>query len=151
LKDIENGIYIEITAIDRSNSKDLMGCKSPHRYTFQDLFPLHLVELEGIRVLRPHKVIKILAREYKEKSMTDSHFKPYILQFGNELYQSCQYKKEWKCILSSFVFLGNLCSVNEDIRATKALRTARPKFRRVLEDKPDESDKDLNDSWDVAL
>ncbi|KAJ3232558.1 hypothetical protein HDU78_006988 [Chytriomyces hyalinus] len=39
-------------------------CKSIHRYSYEELMPLHETVLEGLKVWRPRKIMQLLVREY---------------------------------------------------------------------------------------
>lgn len=112
--DVENGMYVEITSLSRTKAvdgKESFSCKSPHYYNLEDLFPLHLTDFEGYRFFRPNKILKLLASEYKEKSMTVTEFIP------NDYYKGCKFandKKEWLCDLNPFIDTKyNFCIISK--------------------------------------
>ncbi|KAI9333444.1 LicD family-domain-containing protein [Obelidium mucronatum] len=75
--DVTTGYMMDITALSRIRDDDdgTVYCKSPHGYKYEDLMPLHETLLEGVKVWRPHNVMKILRDEYQEKSMYQERFK----------------------------------------------------------------------------
>jgi LicD family len=73
--DMTTGLFIDITALVMKGGR--LSCKSPHYYYVDDLFPLHLTQLEGAFVFRPHRAMKILVTEYGERSMTKLLFNGY--------------------------------------------------------------------------
>ncbi|KAJ3071451.1 hypothetical protein HK102_006431, partial [Quaeritorhiza haematococci] len=58
--DTRTGLYLDITALAVVDDK--LACKSPHQYTYDEVFPLHSTMIEGVPVWRPHKAILLLAR-----------------------------------------------------------------------------------------
>ncbi|KAI8829564.1 LicD family-domain-containing protein [Chytriomyces cf. hyalinus JEL632] len=44
-------------------------CKSIHRYSYDDLMPLHETMLAGLKVWRPRAALKLIVREYSENAL----------------------------------------------------------------------------------
>ncbi|KAJ3127689.1 hypothetical protein HK098_005925 [Nowakowskiella sp. JEL0407] len=69
--DTLTGMYLDITALSKSKPNfKWVYCKSPHYYSYEDIYPLSLTVLEGIKILRPNKVVEMLEKEYKVKGTT---------------------------------------------------------------------------------
>ncbi|KAJ3386829.1 hypothetical protein HDU92_002235 [Lobulomyces angularis] len=78
--DKTTGCYIDITVIAKTKlSSGLIHDKSnpPHYYEFEELFPLHETELEGVKVWRPNFAILSLANEYGVTSFEQDYFNKY--------------------------------------------------------------------------
>ncbi|KAJ3343678.1 hypothetical protein HDU83_005564 [Entophlyctis luteolus] len=50
-------------------------CKTPHKYIFDDVVPLAETILEGIRVWRPRRSLKLLKEEYGETALYSAEYR----------------------------------------------------------------------------
>jgi len=66
--DMLSGVFIDVTGIsavyDQRWGGTVYACKSPHKYIFGDLFPLHRSIFEGVATWRPNEVEHLLVEEY---------------------------------------------------------------------------------------
>ncbi|KAJ3268970.1 hypothetical protein HDV01_001958 [Terramyces sp. JEL0728] len=63
---MHNGHFIDITGV--SEVRGRIMCKSPHRYSYDTLFPLVRTTYEGVPTWRPNNVPTLLKAEYKNKN-----------------------------------------------------------------------------------
>lgn len=100
--DTDTGLFIDVTAITEimlpRNTKRLgrnadanYGCKSPHYYQYDELFPLKRTLLQGIPVNRPNLPITYLYFEYHELAMINRIYECYEWIEEDE--------KEWRRIV----------------------------------------------------
>lgn len=68
--DTYTGYYVDITGLAFNPKKKVLQCKSPHSYDVNAIFPLQSSVFIGQEVWVPNRVEPILAKEYKEQSMT---------------------------------------------------------------------------------
>ncbi|KAJ3390283.1 hypothetical protein HDU84_007664 [Entophlyctis sp. JEL0112] len=90
--DTTTGYFIDVTGLAKLVSKandttqyNAVHCKTPHKYSFDDIVPLAETVLEGIRVWRPRKTLKLLKEEYGEKAL-----------FSAEYSEKDKPEKKWK-------------------------------------------------------
>ncbi|KAJ3237278.1 hypothetical protein HDU81_009784 [Chytriomyces hyalinus] len=77
--DTETGYFMDITGlVDLAGDGEGVTCKSPHRYSHQDISPLKETELEGVRVWRPNESVRVLNAEYGTKALTKTEYRPSI-------------------------------------------------------------------------
>ncbi|KAJ3401628.1 hypothetical protein HDU80_005853 [Chytriomyces hyalinus] len=77
--DTETGYFMDITGLaDLAGDEEGVTCKSPHRYSYQDISPLKETELEGVRVWRPNESMRVLNAEYGTKALTKTIYRPSI-------------------------------------------------------------------------
>ncbi|KAI8841082.1 LicD family-domain-containing protein [Chytriomyces cf. hyalinus JEL632] len=77
--DTETGYFMDITGLaDLAGHEEGVTCKSPHRYSYQDISPLKETELEGVRVWRPNESMRVLNAEYGTKALTKTMYRPSI-------------------------------------------------------------------------
>lgn len=64
--DMRSGIYLDITGLAYNHpvNRDLVGCKTPHYYNVDDIYPLRLTSFEGVPVYVPNNVHRVLRDEY---------------------------------------------------------------------------------------
>ena len=78
--DIKTGSYMDITALTNQGqdidleTTNILSCKSPHWYSFDDMFPLVASSFNDVNVYRPSNPVPILAQEYGEKGMSNKNF-----------------------------------------------------------------------------
>jgi hypothetical protein len=79
--DISNGAYIDITALNlfEAHAQEkgrplLWQTKDGHVYDDADVYPLQRTTFEGIEALVPNNAKKLTAKEYTEKSLTETVF-----------------------------------------------------------------------------
>ncbi|KAJ3127072.1 hypothetical protein HK100_009932 [Physocladia obscura] len=69
--DTRTGYLMDITALTQTDPTDArVYCKSPHGYSYNQIFPLVETMLDGVKVWRPRAVMAIIAEEYDFKSLT---------------------------------------------------------------------------------
>ncbi|KAI8841078.1 LicD family-domain-containing protein [Chytriomyces cf. hyalinus JEL632] len=76
-------------------------CKSIHRYSYDELMPLHETVLEGLKVWRPRKTMQLLVREYtidallKEKYENGHRGEIYSWNNGTAVWDLVEVKGEF--------------------------------------------------------
>ncbi|KAJ1533153.1 hypothetical protein HK096_005610 [Nowakowskiella sp. JEL0078] len=94
--DIRSGLYLDLTALADHELNQVVSCKTPHKYAYDDIFPLHQTSLNGVEVWRPNLAISILVEEYKETSLVrKTHidfddFRTYIWNEKEEFFENSQ-------------------------------------------------------------
>jgi len=76
--DKSNGRFMDITCLHRKN--DNYYDKNSHHYTEILLFPLQKVTFIGFKTFVPHKVSKILMRQYGPKVLNPYYNKQYYFE-----------------------------------------------------------------------
>jgi phosphorylcholine metabolism protein LicD len=66
--DIRSGMYIDITGLAHKSlgEPETIGCKAPHWYNQNYLFPLRLTSFEGAPVFVPNNIHEVLIDEYHD-------------------------------------------------------------------------------------
>ncbi|KAF2462382.1 LicD family-domain-containing protein [Lineolata rhizophorae] len=74
--DVSNGLYIDITGLSdvELERPGILSCKNNHHYRVDELYPLRLSSYEGVQMLVPYAYESILADEYTDKALTETHF-----------------------------------------------------------------------------
>lgn len=73
--DTYTGYYMDITALANQSigysleTTHILSCKSPHWYSYEDIFPLRATIFNDVAVWRPNNPMSILMQEYTEGSM----------------------------------------------------------------------------------
>lgn len=83
--DTTTGGMIDFTVVGFRHptlSPELLSCKSPHYYTYDELFPLVETIFEGEKIFRPHSPAVVLAREYGAESLIEDTFFNYRFDQG---------------------------------------------------------------------
>lgn len=83
--DTHTALFIDITAItkqprslpSRRNEVVQYACKSPHWYSYEELFPLRTTMIEGIIVKRPQMPLANMRWEYGEPPLTSRTYKNF--------------------------------------------------------------------------
>ncbi|KAJ3353979.1 hypothetical protein HDU83_005995 [Entophlyctis luteolus] len=81
--DTKTGYFIDITGLAKLASPNAdaqynaVHCKTPHKHGFDDIIPLAETELEGVRVWRPRKAMKLLKEEYGEKALYSTEYREW--------------------------------------------------------------------------
>ncbi|KAJ3089574.1 hypothetical protein HK100_007714 [Physocladia obscura] len=68
--DTRTGYLMDITGLTQTDPRDARGyCKSPHGYSYKQIFPLVETMLEGVKVRRLRAVMAIIVEEYQFKAL----------------------------------------------------------------------------------
>ena len=70
--DVQNGLFIDITALTEThpdNTPGVLSCKNYHRYWTEDLYPMRESEIEGVIVKIPFAYDRILTDEYETSAL----------------------------------------------------------------------------------
>ncbi|TPX32530.1 hypothetical protein SmJEL517_g04362 [Synchytrium microbalum] len=89
--DTHTGRFIDITALSWTASAQpgkapdrwsRIQCKSPHKYSLEQIFPLIRTEYEGIPVWRPNLWRSVLSQEYGQRIYTLPHYRNYVYSYS---------------------------------------------------------------------
>lgn len=86
--DTENGYFMDITVVGDRSGKPYAeySCKTPHYYSYDELFPLIQTNFAGCLVWRPHLALVVLEREYGAKALFGTRFEDYAFDFRRSIW-----------------------------------------------------------------
>ncbi|KAJ3235827.1 hypothetical protein HDU81_011406 [Chytriomyces hyalinus] len=95
-KDFKHITYAwnEVEEQNRVNESDpeRVYCKSIHRYSYDELMPLHETMLAGLKVWRPRAALKLIVREYSENALIKEK---YEVGYRGEVYAWDRKTAQW--------------------------------------------------------